>query len=430
MSTEAEQGVLYGLLKNNARLQECDLEPHEFQSWQHQEVYAVICELVNSGEVADMVTVCERLEQLAPGQQFLPYLSTIMRDGTCVAGVEAYSKIIRKTHRKQQALDIAETLKIGLLDGGDTDPVDAAIQQLMALNTVGRNFDHDMRGIMAAGLRIIDTAMDSDGLIGIPTGLQDLDDCLGGFHDTDLIVIGARPAMGKTAFLLNLALAANEPVGIISAEQGHEQMGLRLISIEGKLDSQKIRTGGFYDEEWATLAMTVNRLTDKPIRMNDEPGININKVIRQARDWKFKYGIKALYVDYLQKVRAGDKRLKRHEQVGEVAGSLKNLARELGIPVIALAQVNRECEKRPNKRPLNSDLADASEIEKEADEILFLYRDEVYNPDTPDKGIAEIDISKNRHGPVGTVRAAFMGKFMRFEQLAPKRMDEMYGGAA
>lgn len=430
MSIEAEQGILNGLLLNNARIQDCDLEAHEFQSWQNQEVYAAICELVNDGEIADVVTVCERLEQRAPGQQFLPYLTSIIQDGACAAGVEAYSKIIRNTHRKAQALEIAETLRIGLLDGGASDPVDAAIQQLMALNTVGRNFDHDMRAVMAAGVRMIESAHDANGLIGISTGLDDLDDSLGGLHDTDLVVIGARPAMGKTAFLLNLALAANEPVGIISAEQGHEQIGLRLISVEGKLDSQKIRTGNLYHEEWDTLSKTVTRLTDKPIRLNDEPGISINKVIRQARDWRFKYGIKALYVDYLQKIKASDSRAKKHEQVGEVAGSLKNLARELGIPVVALAQVNRECEKRPNKRPLNSDLADASEIEKEADEILFLYRDEVYNPDTQDKGIAEIDISKNRHGPVGTVRAVFQGKFMRFEQIAPKRYDEMYGGAA
>lgn len=430
MSLEAEQGVLYGVLVNNACMQECDLEPYEFSRWQHQEIFAVVQELVGAGDVADVVTVCERLERRVPGQQLLPYLNTILSEGVCPAGIRAYSEIVRSAHRKAQALAIAEELRKGLLDGGGADPVDVAIRQLMALNALGRNYDRDMSRVMAAGQRMIDQVVEADGLVGISTGLADLDDSLGGFHKTDLVVIGARPAMGKTALLLNLALAANAPVGIISAEQGHEQMGLRLISVDGKLDSQKIRTGNLDDSDWLALGRTIDRLSEKPIRLNDEPGICISKVVQQARDWKFKYGIKALYVDYLQKIRTSDRQQKRYEQVGEVAGCLKNLARELDIPVIALAQVNRECERRPNKRPLNSDLADASEIEKEADEILFLYRDELYHPDTPDQGIAEIDISKNRHGPVGTVRVAFRGQFMRFEQLQPPRYDELYGGAA
>lgn len=430
MSIQAEQGVLAKLLLDSSQMQNCDLEPHEFQSWENGEVYRAIQGLTSAGKVADLVTVCEELEQTCPGQEFFSYLTRLTDEMFYTSGFEQFIEIIRKDYRKKQAMDIADQLRHSLEQGDKEGAVDVAIQQLMKLNTVGRNYDHDMNAVMAAGLRMIDEAMDANGLIGVPTGLQELDDSLGGFHDTDLIVVGARPAMGKTAFMLNLALAANQSVGVISAEQGHEQMGLRLISIEGKLDSQKIRTGGFYDEEWTDLAHAVNRLKTKAIRVNDEPGININKVIRQARDWKYKYDIKALYVDYLQKIKASDTRAKRHEQVGEVAGSLKNLARELEIPVIALAQVNRECEKRPNKRPLNSDLADASEIEKEADEILFLYRDEVYNPETQDKGIAEIDISKNRHGPTGTVRCVFIGKFMRFEQIAPKPYSEMMGGAA
>lgn len=430
MSVQAEQGIICMAIRNNSRMQNCDLEPYEFESWQNQEVFRTIQSLVNAGKVADLVTVCEDLEQSCPGQEFLPYIRNLIEDSWSINSFEQCCEIVRSEYRKMQAMDIANELKRSLESGSQGEAVDTAIQQLMSLNTVGRNFDHDMNSVMAAGLRMIDEAMDSQGLIGVDTGLPDLNECLGGFHKTDLIVVGARPAMGKTAFMLNLALAANKSVGIISAEQGHEQMGLRLISIEGKLDSQKIRTGGFYDEEWDTLTKAVNRLRIKSIRVNDEPGISISKIIRQARDWKFKYGIEALYVDYLQKIRATDKRMKKHEQVGEVAGLLKNLARELEIPVIALAQVNRDCEKRPNKRPLNSDLADASEIEKEADEILFLYRDEVYNPDTMDKGIAEIDISKNRHGPTGMVRCCFIGKFMRFEQLAPKSYQERYGGAA
>lgn len=430
MSLQAEQSVLFAVLTDSSRLKECDLEPHEFENWHHQEAYAAARDIANEGEIADYLTVCELLEKRIPDVDFAKHLAGIMENAFVGNAFEQYVKIIHKDYRKRQAINIAQTLKISLTDGGEGDPVDAAIQELMSLNQLGRNYDHDMRSVMAAGVRMIDEAMDANGITGVPSGLRDLDESLGGFHNTDLIVVGARPAMGKTAFMLNLALGAGQPVGLISAEQGHEQMGLRLISIEGKLDSQKIRTGGFYDEEWETLKKAVNRLTDKPIRMNDEPGMKITNLMRQGRDWKYRYGIKALYVDYLQRIGGTDPKQKPTERVSEVARSLKNLARELEIPVIALAQVNRECEKRTNKRPLTSDLADASEIEKEADEILFLYRDEVYNDDSPDKGIAEIDIAKNRHGPTGTVRCVFTGKFMRFDELAPKSMQERYGGAA
>lgn len=418
MSIQVEQSILYAVLTDNGKLKESDLEPHEFEHWHHQEIYGCARELMNSGKVADLLTVSDELRRRLADDTITDYLAEVVSKSYLGGAFEQYVQIVHDSYRKRQASRIAESLRHSLEHGGDGDPVDKAIQDLMSLNQLGKCHDHDMRSVMAAGVRMIDESAEADGLIGISSGLEDLDDCLGGFHDTDLVVVGARPAMGKTAFMLNIALGANEPVGIISAEQGHEQMGLRLISIEGKLDSQKIRTGGFYGEEWDSLGRTVRRLSDKPIRVNDEPGMKITSLIRQARDWKYRYGIKALYVDYLQRIAGTDHRSKPIERVAEVARSLKNLARELEIPVIALAQVNRECEKRPNKRPMTSDLADASEIEKEADEILFLYRDEVYNPETPDKGVAEIDISKNRHGPTGMIRTVFTGKFMRFEQIA------------
>ncbi len=430
MSAQTEQSVLYAVLTDNGKLKECDLEPHEFESWHHQEIYGCARELMNAGKVADLLTVSDELNKRLADTTITDYLAEVVSKAYLGGAFDQYQEIIHAAYRKRQASSIAENLRHDLEHGSDSDPVDKAIQELMSLNQLGKCHDHDMVSVMRAGVRMIDEARETDGLTGISSGLSDLDGSLGGFHETDLVVIGARPAMGKTAFMLNIALGANEPVGIISAEQGHEQMGLRLISIEGKLDSQKIRTGGFYDDEWDDLGKAVRRLSDKPIRVNDEPGMKITSLIRQARDWKYRYNIKALYVDYLQRIAGTDRRAKPIERVAEVARSLKNLARELEIPVIALAQVNRECEKRPNKRPMTSDLADASEIEKEADEILFLYRDEVYNPDTPDKGIAEIDISKNRHGPTGMVRTVFTGKFMRFEQLAPAAYQQANGGAA
>lgn len=425
MGIATEQQVIYSLLIDNALMQNCDLEPVEFSQWQNQEVYRVIRELSDKKEVSDILTVAERLEVDCPEHKFLPYLSDLLGKGFGGSGFDQHCKIIRKDHRKRQALQIASELSAAVKDNNQEQGVDQAIQSLMNLNTVGTNYDHGMKEVMYAATSMVADAHEMDGIKGVSTGLEDLDDTLGGFNKTDLVIIGARPAMGKTAFMLNLAIAANRPVGIISAEQDHRQIGLRFVSVDGKVDSQKLRTGGFYDEEWGDFSRAVRRLTEKPIRVNDEPAITISKVIRQARDWVYKYGIEALYVDYLQKIEHTDKSQPRHIQVGEIARALKNLARELQIPVIALAQVNRQCEQRPDKRPNNSDLADAGEIEKEADEVMFLYRDEVYNSDSEQKGIAEIIVSKNRHGPTGTVRCVFIGKFMRFEQIAPAAYAEM-----
>lgn len=427
MSIATEQQVIYSLLTENALLQNCDLEPQEFVQWQNQEIYRAIQAVSNDGGIADIATVSDKLSDEMPSHDFLSYMAELVEKGWGTSGFEQHCGIVRKTHRKKLALAIAENLKSALLENQQDQAVDIAIQELMSLNTVGRNYDHDMKAVMLSASKMVAEAFECDGVRGITTGLQDLDDTIGGFNKTDLIVIPARPAMGKTAFMLNLALAANCPAGIISTEQGSEQVGLRFVSIEGKIDSQKIRTGGFYDEEWGEFDRAVRRLTNKPIRVNDEPSITISKLIRQARDWKYKYDIQILYVDYLQHIEHGNKSLPRHERVGEIAKALKSLAKELDIPVVALGQVNRECEKRPDKRPYNSDIADAGEIEKEADVIMSLYRDEVYNEGSPDKGIAELIVSKNRHGPIGTIRCIFIGKFMKFEQIAAKTYAEQYG---
>lgn len=425
MSVSTEQQVIFSILMDNALLQSCDLDAQEFAQWQHKEIYRAIREVSDSGGIADLITVADKLAEEMPDQKFSDYMAELLEKGYGRSGFDQHCMIIRKDHRKRVGLEIAENLKGALMENQQDAAIDAAIQSLMSMSTVGRCYDNGMPEVMKKAATMVSDAFEKDGIKGITTGLEDLDDTLGGFSDTDLVVIPARPAQGKTAFMLNLALSANCAAGIISAEQDHGQIGLRLVSIEGKIDSQKVRTGGFYDEEWDNFGKAVRRLTDKPVRINDEPGITISKVIRQARDWKYKYDIKILFIDYLQKIEHGDKSKPRHIQVGEIARSLKSLAKELGIPVVSLAQVNRSCESRPDKRPNNSDIADAGEIEKEADVIMSLYRDEVYDENSPDKGIAELIISKNRHGPIGTIRTTFIGKFMRFEQIASKAYADM-----
>lgn len=431
MSQQAEQEVMAAMLLNSYLANQCDLEPEEFQVWTYQEVYAAIRESVAAGEAFDVITLGDELSRRNPGHNFSEIMSGLLeRSVGSKSMFTEYCKIIRKDYRLKQAADIGQSLLHEIQENKNIEAADTAISQLMALGAVGRKYDWTLRESVKNGLELVEDAREKGGLVGVETGLEPLNQATGGWHDTDLIVVGARPAMGKTALMLNFANAAKCPVGIISAEQGNEQIGLRMVSIYGKIDAQKLRTAKLFDNEWDKLSASARALAERQIFINDMPGINIVNLTRQAREWKYKHNIGLLFVDYAQKIKGSHRAQSRLEQVTEVVGALKNLAKELDIPVLTLAQVNRGVDNREDKRPNMGDLSDASEIEKEADLIVMLYRDEVYHEDSPDKGIAELIIEKNRHGPTGMVRCNFQGQFMRFEELAPKRYSEQFGGAA
>ena len=329
-------------------------------------------------------------------------------------GFPNYEKIIRDAARKREALFIANNLKTNLEEGADGDHVAEAVRDLMALDDTDRRYNFTLKEALYNGLKHVQEAKDREGLVGISTGIARIDEVTGGFQDTDLNVIAARPALGKTALALNMMLNANCPAGLISAEQGNVQAALRLIAIHGSLASNKIRTADLTLDEWGKFSGTVVSLQDREIYINDKPRISISELVRQAREWKHTHGIKILFVDYLQKVQGSNLSFQRTEQVTEVTQSLKALARELNIPVVALAQVKR-IDDRADRRPKIGDMADASEIEKEADVIMTLYRDEVYDDQTRDKGVAEIDVVKNRHGQIGVVRCSFVGQYFQFK---------------
>ncbi len=416
MSLEAEQEVIACLMKKNSLMQNCELTANQFEHEALGEIYGTINQLINCGQVADIVTIGDLLR--GNKQDHLRIAIEISKtEYTRFNAFESYTKIINKEFKKRTAINIATYLQYALSEEDDLTAIDSAISDLMSIDTSKANYSHSLDDAVSAGLEIIETAFETKGIVGISTGLQALDDSLGGFHPTDLIVIGARPAMGKTALLLNLANSVKESMGIISAEQGHAQAGLRFISMNGSVDSQKMRTGALEEDDWPKLTAAVVNLKGRQCYLNDEPGINITKLVKQAREWKFKYNIKILFVDYIQKINGSDPRRNKTEQVTEVTGTLKNLTRELNIPVVALAQVKRDVESRPNRRPGMGDMSDASEIEKEADIIMTMYRDEVYNPETQYKGICELDVCKNRHGPIGVINTVFIGKYMQFKDL-------------
>jgi len=261
---------------------------------------------------------------------------------------------------------------------------------------------------------------------GIATGFTDLDRMTSGFQEGDLIVIAGRPSMGKTSLALNIgehiALSLKMPVAVFSMEMGATQLAMRLMGSVGRLDQQKVRTGRLTNDDWERLSGALGRLNDAPMHIDETPALNALELRARARRLSRQYGGKlgAIIVDYLQLMQAVGEGENRATEISEISRSLKALAKELKVPVMALSQLNRSLEQRPNKRPVMSDLRESGAIEQDADVILFIYRDEVYNPETPDKGVAEIIIGKQRNGPIGTVSLAWLGEYTRFENLAQR----------
>jgi replicative DNA helicase len=426
-AVDAEQSVLGGLMMVPDRIDavSAKLAEDDFYRRDHRMIYRSMIELARRGTPCDAITLGEwfvrnGIEMIEPA-----YLLDLVNNTPSAANIEAYAAIVREKSVRRRVIDVA-TQMVENAFGAEQDAtalVDGGIAQLMGMQHVEKSTEYTLRQALTIAYDAADAAKARGGKIpGIPTGLTELDDVLGGLHKSDLIIIGARPSMGKTALLLNMALGDSGDAGLISTEQPVVQIGSRILAIQGNVNASRLRNGSHDDEDLARLFNATAALLDpenpRELMICDQAGMTIGELQRIARRWKQKHGIQRLLVDYLQRVKGNDPRASRIDQVGEVAIGLKDIARELDIPVVALAQVNREVEKRADKRPNMGDLANSSEIEKEADQVLMLYRDEIYNKDTPDKGIAEISVEKNRHGPTGFVRAAWQAETMRFRDLS------------
>lgn len=409
-----EAGVILKLLLDATAIPQCDLNPVEFDNANYREIYQAIQALSNRGETVDPVVVADYLFATT-NQNWLPMLAQLRDVISLPADVAQYCQIIRRNNESRKACEIGQRL----MDRASAEgTIDNAIRDLMAITLPNRRHQFEMGATLKLAVAELDAAHNGERQ-SISTGLMDLDEKLGGFHNGDLVVIGARPSMGKTALLLNMALAASgkgHPVGMFSGEQDVVQMGQRLLAIQGRIPVMRMRNGGLIEEDWQKLNVATHQLKDRQFQTDDTASPSLTHIVRHARSWCYGHNTKILFIDYLQRMDT-DKRAKRYEAVGENVRGLKNLARELNIPVVVLAQVNREVEKRADKRPGMGDLSDSSEIEKEADQIFMLYRDEVYNQETKEPGIAEILIDKNRHGPTGFVRCIWRGECMRFENM-------------
>lgn len=387
-----------------------DLKPEHMASEQHADILQAILDRSGDSLPVDPMSLADWFEQCK--QRSLGILAVgIASDALITPVPEVYAHRVLTAWRQRKARDIGTAL----LKSTDEAAVDHAIAQLMNLHATEQNHEWDAKQATVSAFKELTTIHNSGGkLPGITTGLADVDQKLGGLHRGDMIVVGARAAMGKTALLLGMARAAaleGQPVGIISGEQPVEQVALRMLSSAARIESMKFRNARFADEDWQKVYGAVEGNSALPMWFLDRSAPTMAEVVRVGRRWKHKHGIKALYVDYLQRIVGEGER--KFEQVGNVAKGLKNLARDLDIPVIVLAQVGRDVEKRANPVPKMSDLSDSSEIEKEADQVLMLYRAGYYD-EKEDQTTARIIVEKNRHGPTGYIEVEWNGGLMTF----------------
>jgi len=425
-SVDAEQAVLGGLMLVPDKIESLAdrLAVQDFYRKDHQLIYRAMLELSARGQPCDAVTLGEWFDANGFAQMMggASYLYELAGGTASAANVLAYAEIIRGKSVRRQVIDRATRLAEDAY-GSDEDSVqlvDRGVVELMELQKTETRSEFTLKQAMAAAYQEAQRARElGDDIPGIHTGLKRLDRVLGGWHDSDLIVVGARPAMGKTALLLNFAIACKVSCGIISAEQPMVQVGGRIIAAKSKVAAEKMRNGRFRDEDYGKLAYAIEELNDRVCQIYDRSSPSIADISRMARKWKQQNGMRVLFVDYLQRIRSSrtGKNARRDEHVGEVAQGLKDLARELCIPVVSLAQVSRDVDKRDDKQPGMGDLSDSSSIEKEADQIITLYRPSVHD-ESAEEALSILSIEKNRHGPTGIVKAAWLADCMRFENYA------------
>ena len=440
-SVEAEQAVLGGLMLDNTvwdtvseKLIEEDFYRHE-----HQLIFRVMYAQTESNRPLDVVTLVEALDSLGELDSAggLDYLSDLASNARGSANIGTYADIIAERAKLRKLIKVAyEIAESGYNPAGQKadDVLDVAEQKVFQIAD-DRPKDGGPQAInplLQAAVGRIDELFRSDGaLTGLPTGYKDLDEKTSGLQKSDLIIVAGRPSMGKTSFAMNLAenalMLANKPVLVFSLEMPAESLIFRMLSSIGRIDQKRLRTGKLEEEDWPKLTAAVSKLKDKPLLIDDSVGLSPMEMRSRARRVVREYGqLGLVVVDYMQLMQIkgyGDNRV---GEISEISRSLKTMAREFECPVIALSQLNRSLEQRPNKRPVMSDLRESGAIEQDADIIAFVYRDEVYNEDTPDKGVAEIIIGKQRNGPIGTIKLGFMGQYTRFENLARQDYDDSY----
>ena len=423
MITDSERELLATLMQRPGDCWGVHVDPEHFETEAHGEIFRRIRDLTTDSQPCDAVSVADSFER--EGKRALGVLAVrIVADSVTTSQPKVFADRVRMAWRLRKTRGIAMDLANATQDAD----IDAAVERLMALHTIESRHEWTAKDAVQTTVAELQAINDGTAPKPAPTGLTELDRLIGGFHRGDLVVIGARPSMGKTSMALGMARAAAKAgvhVGLISGEQPVQQVSSRLLSLTSNIPATQFRTG-FESEDWNRVSGAMVSTANLPLWIFDRGAPTIVECVRVARRWKQRHDVAALFVDYLQRVEGeGERKL---DQVGNVIRGFKNLARDLDIPVIVLAQVSRQVEQRKPAIPRMGDLSDSSEIEKEADQVLMLYRDEVYNPETQQRGIARIIVEKNRHGPTGFIECAFHAETMRFSDLA--RTDPIWGDCA
>ncbi len=435
-SIEAEQSVLGGLLLDNAAWDRIAdfIHADDFYRYDHRLIFQHIVKLINDTKPADVITVYEALSVSGKGEEVggLAYLNALAQNTPSAANIRRYAEIVRDRGVLRKLITVSDEISGHAFNpqGKEVKQIlDEAESKIFAIaeeGARGAQGFQEIQPLLTQVVERIDELYNRDSqndITGVPTGFTDLDRMTSGLQPGDLVIVAGRPSMGKTAFSINIgetvAIESGLPVAVFSMEMGGAQLAMRMLGSVGRLDQQRLRTGRLIDEDWPRLTHAIQKMNDAQIYIDETPALSPIELRARARRLARQCGkLGLIIVDYLQLMSGNGSGENRATEISEISRNLKGLAKELNCPLIALSQLNRSLEQRPNKRPVMSDLRESGAIEQDADVILFIYRDEVYNPDSPDKGTAEIIIGKQRNGPIGAVRLTFLGKYTKFDNYA------------
>ena len=425
-SIEAEIAVLGGLILDNEAWEKVAdiLQVDDFYNQQHRKIYSCIVDLIKDDIPFDVLTINEKVNA-SDDKSFSTYLSEIINQTPSAANIKAYANIVREQSILRQLINVSNNLIEKSRDGGidSKSLLDEAERTIFNISEESQKansgFQHINKLVADSFKEIEKRAESGESITGVATGFTDFDKNTLGLQGGDLIIIAGRPSMGKTAFAINIAEYAsikNDTItAIFSMEMSGEQLSTRLISSMGRINSSKIRAGKLTDDDWPRLTNAIALLSKTNIFIDDTPALTPTDIRARARRLKREKGLDLIVIDYMQVMQLSNSSENRATELSEISRSLKALARELDVPVVALSQLNRSLENRTDKRPIMSDLRESGAIEQDADVISFIYRDEVYNEDSPDKGTAEIIVAKQRNGPIFKTKLTFLGECTRFE---------------
>lgn len=430
---EAERSVIGSMLMNSEAIIAASeiITAEDFYGSQYGILFQAMTDLYSSGSPIDLLTLQNKLSQMdvPPELSSVEFLRDLLAAVAISANVKYYAKIVKEKSILRKLIkvneDIANTCYVGR-DSVD-NILDETEKKIFSLLQAKGGGDYvPIRDVVISAMEKIEAVSKTHGNVtGLPTGFIDLDYKTSGFQNSDLILIAARPSMGKTAFELNIAeymaFKKNVTVAIFSLEMSKEQLVNRLFSLESKVDSQKIRTGDLEDSDWERLIESANVIGNSNLIIDDTPSISIGELRSKCRKYKLEHNLGIIIIDYLQLMTAGGHSESRQQEISEISRSLKALARELNVPVVALSQLSRAVESRPDHRPMLSDLRESGAIEQDADVVMFLYRDDYYNKESEKKGIAEVIIAKQRNGPIGTVELVWLPNYTKFANYDSKK---------